>query len=287
MADLPALPGARWVPFSQRQVRDPAPRPSWVARAWSTVTTWVRSVGTPTPASRLTPPKPGITAGRVASSPLAEQDLAAMGSSPTVYAAVTRRAYSFGCYPKRVTLGLPRPGAPAKELGTETPWVAALYRLLETPDPSDTEALAPVPGEYLQAQAFADLMLIGVAWIIPTVTEKGDIVGLTRFHPRMVTIIRRDGEDYVECRTSSGQVLLYRYRDELREAGTLPFVTRMRRRDGSRFEAEIHAHHLALADRGRRARPAAGGSTGRHARRSHADGDLARRGRGRGRPARA
>ncbi|HRE06431.1 MAG TPA: MASE1 domain-containing protein, partial [Opitutaceae bacterium] len=40
-----------------------------------------------------------------------------------------------------------------------------------------------------------------------------------------------------------------RYRDELREAGTLTFVTRMRRRDGSRFEAEIHAHHLALADR--------------------------------------
>jgi two-component system cell cycle sensor histidine kinase/response regulator CckA len=40
-----------------------------------------------------------------------------------------------------------------------------------------------------------------------------------------------------------------RYRDELREAGTLTFVTRLRRRDQRLFEAEIHAHHLALADR--------------------------------------
>ncbi|MFO1449000.1 MAG: MASE1 domain-containing protein [Opitutaceae bacterium] len=39
------------------------------------------------------------------------------------------------------------------------------------------------------------------------------------------------------------------YRRELRDTGTLTFVTRLRRRDGSVFEAEIHAHHLALADR--------------------------------------
>ena len=70
-----------------------------------------------------------------------------------------------------------------------------------------------MPGEYLQAQVFADLMLIGVAWIIPTVNEAGDIIGLARFHPRMVSIVRRDGEEYVECRTTSGQVLVYRYRD--------------------------------------------------------------------------
>lgn len=170
---------------------------------WSRFTTrsqvWVRQVLAGLPALRRAPPLPGgsVTGARVASSPKAEQDLGALASSPTVFAAVNRRAFTLSVYPIRCLWGYSIGGTRARPLDPERVlWVGSFLRLLQIPNPAESEELFPEPGESLIAQIVADLLLAGNAFVVPTLGEDGGIVGLTRLHPELVVLERRAGEEF-------------------------------------------------------------------------------------------
>jgi len=139
--------------------------------------------------SKTPPMRPGASSGQVASRPLAEQHLQQMALSPAVYAAIQRRTRTMGDYPIIVLVdGKPVPGKSA-------PWVGELLHLLATPDSEelsargDPEGLAPIePGEGLIAQLVADLLLEGVAYVIPTAGSRNRVSGLTRAHPRLMRL---------------------------------------------------------------------------------------------------
>lgn len=134
-----------------------------------------------------TPPRePGVSLGHVARKSNAQGDLGQLAVSPGVYAAVTRRALSFGNYPVKVYEGT---GAGVAIDPEKTPWAASLLRLLLTPDPQDVGALFPVtPGEGLVAQLVADLLLTGVGYVVPS-READRLVGLARVHPASMSLV--------------------------------------------------------------------------------------------------
>lgn len=191
MADLPALSSSS----------------SWWLRAVSSVTTFTRAtlaqmgVGTRAPAS------PGAAYGTIAHRPLAEQHLQQFALSPTVYAAALRRGRSLGNYPF-VVLRDEDVVDPRRE-----PWAGELLALLESPDPEDAGGsrdpmwLAPIePGEGLIAQLVVDLLLEGWATCIPTAGRGGRLAGLTRAHPKTMSLVR-GGEAW--ARKVDGRVELY------------------------------------------------------------------------------
>lgn len=160
---------------------------------------WLRAVGSVSVLYRATlaqmgvtsqPPRtPGAAYGTIAARPMAESDLQQIAQSPVVYAAAMRRARSFGNYPF-IVLADEETLEPRK-----TPWVAELLRMLQNPDPDDLSSrgdpqwLAPVePGEGLIAQLVVDLLMEGVAYVIPTAGQKNRIAGLTRAHPKTMKL---------------------------------------------------------------------------------------------------
>jgi hypothetical protein len=184
-------------------------RLSLYARARGAVVYFARAALARVASLRSRPPRGGITSGRAASPVRAEEDLAALATSPTVYAALNRIAFGMTIYPIRVYAGFGMGGEPEPLSPDRVPWVASYLRLLQTPDPADLDALFPVtPGEHLLAQMIADLKMAGIALVAPTLNAGGDVVGLTRLHPRLCTLIRQGDEEYWEYRTN-GERRLY------------------------------------------------------------------------------
>ncbi len=136
----------------------------------------------------------GISVGRVARNRTAAAELARLSSSPTVYAAVTRRSLTLARFPIRVYRGLdPKTATPLEP--ERVPWVAALLRLLQNPDPADLGALFPArPGTIVWAQVIADLIASGDAYVVPI--GSGELIaGLQRVHPvGAVLVSKPDGE---------------------------------------------------------------------------------------------
>ena len=171
----------------------------WYSRLWSratasTATVWAAIVGL---ATRTPPPRPGIASGRVVSQTRAEADLQTLALSPTVYAAITERAFSIASYPVSVSYGYAFGGNRPDLLDPErVPWVGSLLRLIQSPDPADTLTIFPrTPGEGLIAQIVADLLLTGNFWVAITQDKAGNIIGLERLHPRLVTLERSGAMD--------------------------------------------------------------------------------------------
>lgn len=161
-------------------------------------------------ALRSAPPRAGITTGRAATPSRAEEDLSALATSPTVYAALNRLAFGLTVYPIRVYRGYGMGGNPEPLDPARVPWVGSYLRLLAKPDPADLDALFPAtPGEHLIAQVVADLKMAGVALIAPTVNAGGDVIGLTRLHPRLCTLVRHGGEEFWEYRVWGAETRLY------------------------------------------------------------------------------
>lgn len=160
--------------------------------------------------SKIAPLQPGAsyrTVTTAASS--AEADLAQIAQSPTVYAAVMRRATSFAGFPIRVYEGYGMGDVTTTALDPDkVSWVASFIRLLETPEPGDLGALFPtMPGEGMVAQLVADLLLTGTAFAIPTASANGkSIIGLSRVHPALMTLA--NGGTHWEYRVN-GQRTLY------------------------------------------------------------------------------
>ena len=146
---------------------------------------------------RQRPREPGITTGRVAGVPRGEQDLSAMATSPTTYAAINARALSLVTYPIRVYSGFGIGGKRPELVDPERrPWAADLLRLLQTPDIADLaeDALFPQkPGESMLAQVIADLLMTGNAFVPGIEGAGGRVVGLDRLHPRSTWLERRGG----------------------------------------------------------------------------------------------
>lgn len=173
------------------------------ARAVAAISTWYsRAALRVAAALRRPPPQLGFASGRVASGQRAERDLRALATSPTTYAAVTRRALSLTTYPIRVYQGYAYSGHALDALDpATTPWVASLLRLLQTPNETEGGALFPEPGEALIAQIAADLILTGNFWVAPVLDADGRPIGLHRLHPRCVTIERAGGVEEVVYRS--------------------------------------------------------------------------------------
>lgn len=178
-------------------------RSSWYSRLVGSLRgTWARSVAYGMAALRRPPPRGGVSSGRVASPINAERDLGAMESSPAVLAGVTRLALSFTTFPVRVYLGFSVGGDKSlTPISSDVPWVAAFLRLLQTPDHTNADELAPEPGDSLFAQIVADLVVAGIFFVAPTLTDKGDVIGLRRLHPKLCTFERTNGQEWVVYRT--------------------------------------------------------------------------------------
>ena len=178
-------------------------RSSWYSRLFGTVRgTWTRSVAYGLAALRRSPPRGGVSSGRVASPINAERDLSAIESSPAVFAGVTRLALSFTTFPVRVYMGFSVGGDKSlTPISSDVPWVAAFLRLLQTPDHTNADDLAPEPGDGLFAQIVADLGVAGIFFVAPTVTDAGDVIGLRRLHPKLCTFERAQGQEWVVYRT--------------------------------------------------------------------------------------
>lgn len=156
-------------------------------------------------ALRAPRPRPGITSGRVASLPLAELDLSALASSPTVYGAVTRRALEFINHPIVVYRGYSIGGGSLTPIDDDNcpPWVDYFLRLLQSPDPLSADEIAPEPGEALIAQIVADIILTGTFAIAPTLGEDKAPIGLARLHPGCCSIERTAGVEELVYRNGS------------------------------------------------------------------------------------
>lgn len=153
---------------------------------------------------RRAPPPPGVSGGTVASLPMAEMDLKRLASSPSVYAAVMRRALGLLVYPVQVSRGYGA-GRPKEVLDPDrTPFVGTLLRLLALPDPEDIGRVFPAhPGELVLAQVLADLLLTGNAYLRLQRSPRGGIVGLHRLHPQAVRLVRSAaGEERWEYRAA-------------------------------------------------------------------------------------
>lgn len=163
------------------------------ARAWA----WTSALAN----LRNPPPSPGMT-GTIAGSPTAEMDLKRLASSPSVYAAVTRRALGLLVYPVRVSRGW-GPGQPKEVIDpTRAPFAQTLLRLLARPDPADVGRVFPArPGMLVLAQVLADLLLAGNAFLRLQRGPGGGLVGLHRLHPQAVLLVRMpDGSERWEYR---------------------------------------------------------------------------------------
>jgi phage portal protein BeeE len=153
----------------------------------------------------------GFTSRLLASNSRAEKDMEALALSPSVFAAVQRRALTFSVYPIRVYRGYSIGGKRTQPLDpAEFPWVASLLRLLQAPDPRDQEGLFPAnPGETIFSQLVADLLLTGNAFAAVQAAQNGNIVGLYRLHPKLVQLERRNGEEVWIYRPAGQPVTLY------------------------------------------------------------------------------
>jgi hypothetical protein len=179
-------------------------RITWTDRLLSPWRSFSRAVVSGIAALRAPPPRPGVSSGRIAGTTTAQRDLSAIASSPAVFAALTRNALAFTTFPIRIYRGFSIGGDRSLEpLPSSVPWVASLLRLLQTPDAESADELAPEPGEALIAQVYADLDMAGVFFVVPTLSDLGDVIGLRRLHPDLCTIERRDGRDWVVYRTST------------------------------------------------------------------------------------
>lgn len=161
---------------------------------------------------REPPPPPGMS-GTVASSPMAELDLKRLASSPSVYAAVTRRAMGLLVYPVRVSRGW-GPGQPKEVIDpARAPFVATLLRLLARPDPADVGRVFPArPGALVLAQVLADLVLVGNAFLRLQRGPSGALVGLHRLHPQAVALKRLpDGQERWEYTPGGAMALAESY----------------------------------------------------------------------------
>lgn len=156
------------------------------------------------------PGRPGASYSVVARKGNAESDLSQLARSPAVFAAVNRRAETFANSPIRVYEGYGMGDVKSEPLDPDKfPWVANLLRLIESPDPADLGGLFPAsPGELLISQLVADLLLSGVAFVIPTRSASGDaVIGLTRVHPAQMTLV--DGGAAWEHRPTNGYPVRY------------------------------------------------------------------------------
>ena len=174
---------------------------SLYTRTVARLQTWTRAVVSGLAALRRGRPALGSLWGKVATLPNAEADLGAMATSPTVYAAVLRRAAEFATHPIVVYRGWTMAGGGL--VPVTAPWAEALYRLLATPDPESADEIAPEPGEGLIMQIVADLILAGVFVVAPTLGESGAIIGLTRLHPGCCSIERLDGREWLVYRSGA------------------------------------------------------------------------------------
>lgn len=160
-----------------------------------------------TPASAATkssPARPGVSAGRVAYLPAAEADLESLARSPTVFAAIQHRVQGITSYPIKVYRGYSLGGTTLEPLDpSRVPWVGRMHRLLQTPDPRSIDLLAPIPGESLHAQIIVDLLVAGNYFIAPTLDPYGWPVGLMRLHPKCCAIERRGGRDMIVYRNGA------------------------------------------------------------------------------------
>lgn len=170
----------------------------YFARAYASVRGWaIRAVAATSAVFRSSPKLAGgVSSGRVAAMPDADASLSAIAKAPTVYAAMTVAAFSAVTYPIVVMQGHPMSGRRATQLDPNTvPWVGRLLRLLQSP--GTETGLFEEPGEALLAQIWADLRMTGAFVVAPTLSPDGEIVGLTRLHPKLCAIERRDGVDYL------------------------------------------------------------------------------------------
>lgn len=176
----------------------------WYSRWYaSTVSSITRLYAAGAAALRAPLPRLGISMGRVAALPMAEADLSAMATSPTVYSALTRSALETIIHPIRVYRGYSVSGGDLEPIDPRERgalWVGALLRVLQTPDPASADELAPEPGEALIAQILADLKMAGAFVVAPVLSERGWVVGLTRLHPKCCSIER----------TAAGEEVVYR-----------------------------------------------------------------------------
>lgn len=174
MADLPAR-------------RSPSP----LTRALTYVRALLPSV------ARQPPKPPGISVGRVTSNRRASAELEHLGTSPTVHAAVHRRALSIARFPLRVYRGLdPMTAEPVDLKRGGAGWARSLLRLLDRPDPEDIDALFPAnPGIIVWAQVIADLVLTGDAYVVPTGSGMS-VAGLSRQHPAGAVLERTSAGEF-------------------------------------------------------------------------------------------
>jgi len=185
-------------------------RITWLDR--TVLTPWRRAVAATSAAfsSMLRAPGGGLSWGRVASSPRAEEQLRAIETSPTVFAAMNRTSLAFTTFPIKVYRGFSVGGDKTLDpLPGTVPWVAAFLRLLQTPDVESADELCPEPGEALIAQVVADLRMAGVFYVLPTLTASGDVIGLKRLHPKSCTIERVSGREVVVYRPPDGGAHTY------------------------------------------------------------------------------
>jgi len=142
-------------------------------------------------ALRRPPPRPGVTSRLIARPRNAEANLRTMAQSATVFGASTWRLLGLAGYPLRCYRGNGQGGKSEPIDPARTPWVAQLLRLLDRPDPADWSptAIAPAkPGELLVAQLLLDLSQEGNAFCACTVDAGGVVIGLTRLHPKHITL---------------------------------------------------------------------------------------------------
>lgn len=175
-------------------------------RALDSIGTWTRASLTALGVSRIPPASPGASSGLVASRPQSQDHLRQFALAPAVYAAIQRRTRVLADAPIVVLRDEVKVDPRAE------PWARELLDLLMYPDPEemasrgDPNGLAPVePGEGLIAQAVADLLMTGQAWIIPTAADSKRIIGLTRAHPQTMAIV--NGGQQVRRRINGTEVI--------------------------------------------------------------------------------
>lgn len=165
-----------------------------------------RAAVIPAPTVKQIPPRPGISVGLVAAKPRADTHLGLMRKSPNLFAAVNQRAMSIATFPAMILNN----GKAVQSTGAFS-WARDFFALLAAPSPLDTNDIFPrQTGIGLMAQIVADLLLVGDAFIVPTLSPAGRPVALTRLHPRCVWLVRRaDGDRYEYRPTSGGAVEVY------------------------------------------------------------------------------
>lgn len=165
-----------------------------------------RAAIVPAPEVKQIPQRPGISHGRVAGKPRAEAHLGLLRRSPNLYAAVTQRALSVATYPPIILNN----GRTVAATGAYS-WGRDFMLLLGAPSPMEVDDIFPrQTGIGLLAQVVADLLMVGDAYVVPTLTSAGRPIALTRLHPRCVSLRRLSSGDYVDYMpTAGGRVTTY------------------------------------------------------------------------------